>query len=298
MYKCTLEKEGFIANYYEGSFETEKAIIIVGGAWCSEKTTLATADYLIKAGYNVLVLGFYLWKGLSKDMASIPVDYAEKAVHWLLEKPGIEKVAMTGPSTGGGYTLLCASLISEITCVIPVVPFDHVFEGITKDTKRKHCSTYTYHGEDIPYIPLELLEMGVKKWIKLARKEKGYGIKRFMRYGYDRMTPFLTEESRIKVENMNADVLLLSVKDDDCWPSDEAVPRIVKKLQSVGYPHRVDYHIYEKGSHALVDGLSGKHSSLKIMMRLMLHAEKKYPKECDEARQDSLKRILEFLKKW
>lgn len=297
MYKCTLEKEGFIANYYEGSSETNKAIIVVGGSSCNEKTTTAMADFLIKAGYNVLVLGFYLWKGLSKDLASIPVDYVEKAVHWLLEKPQIEKVAMTGTSTGGGYTLLCASLIPEITCVIPVVPFDYVMEGTTKDNKRKHCSVYTYHGEDIPYTPLELLDMGTKEWLRRARKAEGYGLKRFMRYGYDQMTPFHTEKSRIKVENMKADVLLLAVKNDDCWPSDEAVPRIVKKLQSVNYPYRLEYHIYEKASHALCDGLE-KISVTKFMLKQMLPAEKKYPKECDEARADSLKRILEFLKKW
>lgn len=298
MIKCTLEKEGFIANYYEGSAETNKAIIVVGGASCDEKTTTAMAGYLIKAGYNVLVLGFYLWKGLSKDMSSIPVDYVEKAVHWLLEKPQIEKIAMTGASTGGGYTLLCASLIPEITCVIPVVPFDHVLEGTTKDNKRAHCSLYTYHEKDIPYTPTELLDMGMMKWLGLARKAEGYGYKRFMRYGYDRITPMLTEESRIKVENMNADVLLLAVKDDDCWPSDEAVPRIVEKLQFVNYPHRLEYHIYEKGSHALCDGQDDISFMMKFILKHMLSAEKKYPKECDEARADSLRRILEFIKKW
>ncbi len=31
--------------------------------------------FLRKAGYNVLVLGFYLWEGLPKELVSIPVDY-------------------------------------------------------------------------------------------------------------------------------------------------------------------------------------------------------------------------------
>lgn len=298
MYKCTLEKEGFIANFYEGNTETNKAVILVGGSFCDEKTAVTMSGYLIKAGYHVLVLGFHYWKGMSKELASIPVDYVEKAVRWLLDKPQIEKIAMTGASTGGGYTLLCASLIPEITCVIPVVPFDYVLEGTTKNNKRKHCSVYTYHGKDIPYTPTELLDMGMIKWLNLARKADGYGLKRFMRYGYDRMTPLLEENSRIKVENMNADVLLLAVKDDDCWPSDEAVPRIVKKLEAVNYSHRLEYHIYEKGSHALCDGFENVSASIKFMMKFMLPAEKKYPKECDEARKDSTRRILEFLKKW
>lgn len=39
MIKCTLENEGFIANYYEGNYEPNKAIIVVGGASCNKKTT-------------------------------------------------------------------------------------------------------------------------------------------------------------------------------------------------------------------------------------------------------------------
>lgn len=298
MIKCTLEREGFNANYYPGNIETNKAIIVVGGASCGEKTCVSMAEFLIKAGYNVLVLGFYYWKGMSKDIASIPVDYVEKAVHYLLNKPKINKIAMTGPSTGGGYTLLCASLIPEITCIIPVVPFDYVFEGTTGNTKRKHCSVYTWHGKDIPYTPLELLDMGLVKWLQLARKAPGYGLTRFMRYGYDQMTPLLTEESRIRVENMNADVLLLAAKNDDCWPSEEAVPRIVERLKNTGYSHRVEFHVYEKGSHALVGGLEKADFLVKFLMKRMLPAEKKYPKECDEARNDSIRRILVFLQKW
>ena len=73
---CTLEKEGFIGHYYLGTKETNKAIISVGGASCNEKVSIAMANYLRKEGYNVLVLGFYLWKGLSKNLAAVPIEYA------------------------------------------------------------------------------------------------------------------------------------------------------------------------------------------------------------------------------
>lgn len=295
MEKCTLEKEGFIAYYYSGNYQSDKAIISVGGASCNKKTSIAMAEFLIKEGYNVLVLGFYFWKGFSKNLASIPVDYVEKAVHWLVKK-GVKRIAMTGISTGSGYTLLSASLIPEITCVIPIVPYDHVIEGTSQNNKRLHCSVYTWHGEDIPYTTAEFLDMGMMEWFHRAKNTQGYGLARFMRYGYDQITPTLTPESRIKTENMNADVLLLAVKNDDCWPSDEAVPRIVDNLKMANYAHRVTYHIYEKGSHALTTGKIGFVS--KTLSKLMIPTEKKYPKECDEARADSVQRILKFLKEW
>lgn len=44
------------------------------------------------AGYNVLVLGFYMWEGLPDALVSIPVDYAERAVHWLEDEKKIQSV--------------------------------------------------------------------------------------------------------------------------------------------------------------------------------------------------------------
>ena len=97
---------------------------------------------------------------------------------------------------------------------------------------------------------------------------------------------------------MKADVLLLAVRDDDCWPSDEAVPRMVEALKNAGYPHRAEFHIYEKGSHALTDGLDSMNGFAKWALKHMITAEKKYPRECEEARQDSFRRILAFLEEW
>lgn len=296
---CTLEKEGFMAHYYPGSKDKNKAIISVGGASCDEKTSIAMAGFLRRAGYNVLVLGFYLWKGLSKNLAGIPIDYAEKAVAWLKEKQGIEKIAMTGASTGAGYTLNCAVRIPDITCVVPVVPFDYVGEGTNPQNKRLHCSVYTYHGEDVPYTETPFLDKGMLNWLINAKKAKGYGLSRFMRYGYDHgVSTGVNPESRVKVEEMNADVLLLAVENDDCWPSEVATRRMIKIFEETGYPHRVESHIYEKGSHALTDGISEMAGFTKLALKFMIPAEKKYPVECEQARQDSFKRIVKFIDEW
>lgn len=298
MEKCALEKEGFLADYYPGTKSPEKAIIAVGGAACDEKTSIAMSRYLIRAGYNVLVLGFYLWKGLGKDLVKIPVDYVEKAVLWLKNEKHISRIAMTGASTGAGYTLLAASLIPEISCAIPIVPWDYVCEGTTKRGSSGH-SQYIWHGQEIPYTEVgSLAKMGITGWLSRSRKAPGYGMTRFMRYGYDLMEKQLNPDSRIKIENMKADVLFLAVKDDDCWPSDVAVPRMISLLTNKNYPYRVEYHIYEKASHALTDGISSMHGFAKWAVHHMLTAEKKYPKECEEARQDSFGRILNFLEEW
>ena len=302
MERCTLERNGFEGIYFEGKKSPDKVIIAAGGASCDEKTSVYMSEYLRRARYNVLVLGFYLWKGLSKDLVSIPVDYVQKAVKWLKEEKDIERIAMTALSTGAGYTLLAASLIPEISCVIPVVPYDYVMQASVQKGlafKSVHKSQYTWHGRDIPYTSTDLLDkMGMLGWLNAARKAPGYGLGRFMRYGYDMIDGKQSPEARIKVENMHADVLFLAVKDDDAWPSDIAVPRMVKILKEADYPYRVEYHIYEKGSHALADGLDKMSGYARFALKHMIPAEKKYPHECEEARKDSFRRVLKFLEEW
>ena len=153
-----------------------------------------------------------------------------------------------------------------------------------------------WHGQDVPYSPWALINEGLPRVFMGAIKDKKYGLRRFMRYGYDHNP--VSEESRIKVENMHADVLLLGVRDDDGWPSEEAVTRMVKILEEAGYPYRVEHHVYDKASHALTDGLNELSGYAKWAFKNMLPAEKKYPKECEEARQDSFRRILVFLEGW
>ena len=63
-----------------GGKHKEKAVIWMHGSSMNEKHCLADSLYLREAGYSVLVLGFYYWKGMSKKMRAIPVEYVERAV--------------------------------------------------------------------------------------------------------------------------------------------------------------------------------------------------------------------------
>ena len=73
---------------------------------------------------------------------------------------------------------------------------------------------------------------------------------------------------------------------------------MVKVLADHKYNHRVESKIYEKGSHALADGISEMGAIPKLLLKTMIPSENRYPKECEEARQDSMKRILKFIEEW
>ena len=190
----------------------------------------------------------------------------------------------------------CSSLIPDISCTIATVPYDYVMEGMKNDLFPTGCSVYTYRGKAVPFSRYACLNdgflNGLKGYLKF-RKQKGNEEIRVGRYAYD--TSEETEDSRIKVENMKSDLLIMTPEWDEVWPSEQAVPRIERILKENNYPYRVKSIIYEKASHALGIELSGNMGKL---AKKLMPTERKYPDECEWARKDSIKQMLDFLREW
>lgn len=305
MYQCTLEKEGFLGTFYESETPTDKAIILVGGSGEKREYVEQRAQVLCKEGFHVLALGYYLWKPLSPHTVWIPIDYAEKAVAFLknCDAVAIRKIGMTGLSLGAAYTLLCASYLPEISCVVSVSGFDFVVEGCKNFFFRQHKSYFSYHGEDVPYEPAEALSH-LGKTLRTWKKDPRYGSKAMNRFYYNECFRNRTDDSRIKVENIHGDVLLLAPACDDTWPSDLAFPRIMNVLEEKNFPYRHECVIYEKASHYLAVppeclSYNGKSEEVtqKILQKFMT-MEAEYPLECRKARQESWNKLVSFFKEW
>ncbi len=247
MNRCfSLNEDGFVGELYTGTRCPGKAILYVGGAGCKRRMTLMMGRFLVDAGFTVLFLGFYLWDGLSKDMWNIPVDYAERAAAWLSEN-GYE-VCMIGTSTGAGYTLLSASLVPNIHGVIALSGFDHVMEGCRFFRKPSGHSVYQYHGEEYPFSHFDIIAEGWRKALRSARND-GVHMSGFMRHGYEKTR--YNPASRIKVENINGDILFLGPTNDSAWPSDAAEKRMMKALQKSDFRHHAELKLYESTAHGL-----------------------------------------------
>ncbi len=292
-----LNEDGFCGTFYQGTTYFEKAIIFMSGSGISQKQAQLSASFLVKQGYSVLVLGFYKWRGLPREMFGIPVEYVHSAINWLLsyQEQRIKKIAIMGTSTGAGYALLCASLLTEISCVIAISPFDHVMEGVDRKFRKTYRSTYTYKGQDIAFTPNTLLNNRILSILRQAKNNKKYTLRRSMRYFYDMNPPI--PSSRIKIENMKSDLLLIAAQDDDMWPAEEAACRMEEILIKSNHPYRVKTIVYEKASH-LLGYIPPLNLLNKILVRTALLAEKNYPKECENARKDSVRQILLFLAEW
>lgn len=305
MYRCMLEREGFLGTLFESASPTDKCIIMVGGSGEKRDFVEARARALCDEGFHVLALGYYLWKPLSPHTVGIPVDYAEKAVQFLknYQPLNISRIGMTGLSLGAAYALLCASYLPDISCVASVSGFDFVVEGCKNMVVRQHRSYFSFHGEDVPYESAEALSH-LGSTLRAWKKDKRYGPKAMNRFYYNECFAGRTDSSRIKAENIRGDVLLLAPAYDDTWPSDMAFPRIMKVLDEKKFPYRHECVIYEKASHYLavppecmrVNGKSEE--ALQKTLAKFMTMEAEYPAECRKARQESWDKLAAFFREW
>ena len=291
--KYTLTEDGFVGYWHPAKGHDGRALIVFPGSGADYEMTQKGSLFLENAGWSRLLVAFAKWDGLPEDPCLTPVEYAEKAVT-ALKKDGYNKVGVYGISAGAKYAITAASLIPDISLVIAASPYDHTTEAF-KGIKPLNVSTFTFREKPLPFDQTVTLHRNIVSVLLRTAFNKKYGMRRMLRGSYQENVP--SQEARIKVENMHADFLAQAPGYDDCWPSDEALPRMEHILKEAKYPYRFKMTTYEHGSHLLCGDLSWSPSYLKSMKKILL-AEYRNQDACNRAREESMKEALSFLEEW
>lgn len=241
-YKQVTE-DGLVAEfYYDENAGNQRPVIIFGGSgggyFLAEDERSEFAKTLVDQGYAVLLLVYFDYKSrgkLPKSLTRIPLEYFATAMSWLGRQPGVrsDSFAVYGSSRGGELALLLATHYPQISVVIAGVPSAYVWptsSGHTLGSYLHPCApAWTFQGRDIP---------GICTWKMLFSGNKVILNKKF---------PVKYKKFIITVENMAADVLLLSGKQDKIWPSTEMCNRIVQRLEQYNYSHDYKHIVYDAG---------------------------------------------------
>lgn len=285
MERTELERDGFLGCFFSGTRRPDMAVIRAGDLNESMEQALESSQFLIDAGFTVLVLCLCP----EGRRSAVPAEYAEHAVKWLRERLGVNiRTAMTGTSGGALYTLTCACFIPEIVCAAVCSPFDHMMEG-TAGRRPAGSSVISRGGGDMPFTSWDVLRKGSAGAFVKGLFSKGYGPHRLPRYIFD--INGTVPESALPLEKMNCDILILASENDDVLPAEEAARRIEEAIRTPDYPHLVVTRIYEHGSHILGCTISEKRMN---KVSRSLKAWRLRPKECAEALADSQRLIIEF----
>lgn len=198
------------------------------------------------------------------------------------DKGRFRRFGIYGNSKGAGIALLAASVVPDISLVIAASTFGHIMQGTGKNGDDPCKAMVSYKGYDVPYVPNDHM---FTDFIRRCVKEKNIR----MLYFFDEWDKKGATENEIPVEKIQGDILFLTSTHDESVPSKRNVELLIERLKREYFSYKFKHVNSEIGSHNL--GYFPVNNN-------MLPREKKYPKECQKAREDTLQIILSTLQKW
>ncbi len=205
-----------------------------GGSYLPDKRLYG----LVTSGYDVLSIAYFGKRGLPSKIEHVPLEYLEKVVTTIRKKYSYEKIVLLGISKGAEYTLVFASHFDMVDGIICYSPSSFVLPNHV-DLKENEAqkSSWTFNESEVPFAELEHFndqagKVVYKKYIKPILSDS-----------------IQLNKSRIRVENIKCNLLLLSGEDDLVWPSTEMSNLIKLKIEESDSPINVEHISYKNSGH-------------------------------------------------
>jgi len=272
--------DGFEGILYDAENSDDRLLIVVQGLKGLDLPE-KYAELFSGKGYSTLAMSYYGGEGQKKGIRAIPLEQFEYACNAMKER-GYKRIGIYGNSKGAGMALLAASMVPDISLVIAASSFGHIMQGTGKASEDPCKAMVSYKGQDFPYVGKGKL---FSEFIKRCLRER----KVQLLYFFDEWDKKGTEENEIPVERIKGDILFLTSTHDESVPAKRDAELLVERLKRNHFAHGFKHINSETGSHNL--GYFPVNNN-------MLPREKRYPDECQKAREDTLKLILDTLDRW
>ncbi|WP_243643616.1 acyl-CoA thioester hydrolase/BAAT C-terminal domain-containing protein [Tenacibaculum sp. M341] len=182
--------------------------------------------------------------GLPKLPEEIELSYFKNVIDWLQQQPQVNpnKIVVMGASRNAELSLILASIFpNSISGVIAYAPssvsWSNTVLPYNSDTIK---ASWTYNGNDIPYIPMSKLAADDSETIDmLAYWQKGLGKSNAVK------------KATIKVENIKGSILLFSGMNDKVWPSSTMADMIEKRLKHKDFDYTFENIKYQNAGHLI-----------------------------------------------
>ncbi len=205
--------------FLPGSRERKPGVLVVGGS--NGGVPSRKAAWLASHGFAALALAYFRYGDLPAMLEGIPLEYFERALIWMAQRPEIkgDRLGILGTSRGGELALQVASMFPQIGAVVGYVPAGVRYPACCGGNTRVPYA-WTWRGSPLPYLPL-----------------------RFTR------DPRMMTEATIAVENAKAPVLLISGEDDGVWSSSAMSDGVIARLKKAHFPYRFEHLKYPQAGH-------------------------------------------------
>ena len=228
------------SELYLGKSDHQPLIVGLGGseggnAWASDRWE-KTRNQFIDEGYAFLAIGYFGGKNTPEQLDRISIDAIHNTIERAAKNPLIDRdrIILIGGSKGAELALLMASYYSDIKGVVAIVPGYAAFPALTMSAST---SSWMYQNKEVPYVPMP--------WSAVPS-----AMKRDLRSAFKIMIEDkeAVNRARIKIENINGFILLVSATQDEMWPSTEMSEEMMTYLENKDFKYAHD-HIPVKGGH-------------------------------------------------
>jgi dienelactone hydrolase len=225
--------------YPPQGYPKKQGVLVLGGS--DGGIPSRRARYIAEKGFPALALAYFKTGRTPEYLDMIPLEYFDQPIEWLKKNEYTHGggIFVIGESKGAELALLLASRKSEISGVIAYVPGAVVFQGIPKDY-RSPRSSWTYMGEQIPFVPYDLSNLSdPKNFLSIYRNSLNQqeAVKRAL----------------IPVTNIKGPILLFSAKDDQMWPSVEMSDMIMRVLRDQKFGYAYEHISYDDAGHTMTE---------------------------------------------
>lgn len=245
-----IAEEEFSGELFYKKESNNKTILVLGGSSGDMKALAILAAPLASRGFNVLMVPFFASEGLPDNLEKVPLEYFEKIFEWINKNEVISTndIYVHGTSKGGEIALLLTSRYKQIKKVVAVEPHAYCFQALKGMMSGNNVSSWSYKGESIPFI-----EVDNNIFFEEQKKDIENGIPFGFASTYKKSIERATnkEEARIKVENSEADILMITGKADNIWNSYDGCLVIEDNLNKNNYPYKVEILTYDKMGHPM-----------------------------------------------
>ncbi|WP_043319342.1 acyl-CoA thioester hydrolase/BAAT C-terminal domain-containing protein [Microbulbifer sp. HZ11] len=241
------KKEGFVGKFYPQESNEEKiGVLVLGGAEGGIPFELASS--IAEAGYPALALAYFNAEGLPEELEQIPLEYFSPAKSWLKSQQGIssDKLIVVGWSKGAELALMLASRDEQISHVIAIAPSSVVWAGILKDWTKVPASSWTENGQDLVYVPF-----------RPSGEVKGL----HDLYSQSLQNRHDSGKADIPVEDIHAQVILMSGGEDEIWPASQMAAAVCNKINAKT-PGKCEHLNYKNSSHLLGEEFLQKNTDM------------------------------------
>ena len=233
----------FDADHFASESVGKYGVIVLTGSGGGKAND--TARLIAEMGYEVLSLAYFDRAGsavLPETLEMIPLEYFDAPKKWLMERNNTrgDGVVVYGLSKGAELALVLASHDSDYKAVIALAPSHVVWQGTPKNFSdlMSSPSSWSWKGQPLPFVPY------------VSNKEKeSMGFSN--RHVASLTNKVAVEKALIRVENIDAPILLLSGGMDAAWPASKMGTEICSKVNSSHHDKSCTLLIYEEGDHLL-----------------------------------------------